>query len=242
MCYQFRKNAFVAKVKEYLFKIEFSRRTEKIKLVYELFQVIEDNADIVFDPNNRTFVTFARTVKQKLLEFERSEPELKEFCQKFLKKHYGNKVTDDDKFYSTMSELISKCNTSWSRTDKIKIIREILDTIEKYSQVMFTSNKYAPLVKITKVKIIEFSKEADLKVRCEDILEKYYDIPKLSKPSKPSKDETKKKVQTDKAPEEDGLLEYEKLMLYDQKMSKKRDYSSNYICDRNLLFNELVLK
>jgi len=31
-------------------------------------------------------------------------------------------------------------------------------------------------------------------------------------------------------------------MLYDQKMSKKRDYSSNYICDRNLLFNELVLK
>jgi len=237
MSYLTRKNVFVAKVKEYLASIEYSRRVEKIKLVYELFQVIEDHADIVFDPNNRDFVTFAKTVKLKLLEFERSEPELKEFCQKFLQKHYNDGTTDKERFRSNMNGLIQKCYFALAKEDKIKIIEQILDTMEKYSHILFFDSTFSLLKEIVKKKLIEFSSEDCLKERCETFLTKYYDV--KIKPI--TKVEVKvEKVEVEKVEPKSFVFACEELMSFDQKLTKKRNKIGAYICSNNLLYDELV--
>ena len=183
MSYYERKIFFINEIKKLLALAEISQRAEKIKYVFEIFQAIDDNADIVFNPNNCEFVRFAQTVKYKLLEFERSEPELKERCQAFLKKHYStnsNKVTDDDVFISTLKDLMNKCTWA-SKKDQYEIIIKILDLMEKYSDLVFNTDsvRYNRFAATVKQKLLEFSEEEEeLKTKCEEFLKKYYNIPK----------------------------------------------------------------
>ncbi len=83
-----RKDIFIQLIITLLHKVKNTRgRLNKIPIVLELFDTIEEYSDIIFD---KSFVKFAKVIKQKLLTFEEEEPEIKVRCRELLNKYYND--------------------------------------------------------------------------------------------------------------------------------------------------------
>jgi len=100
-----------------------------------------------------------------------------------------------------------------------------------------------------KEKLIEFKNEPRLSDICNKLFKKYYTgtntvKTKTEKLPETSEKEDPKKIVAKNIPDNSdansNLTEYEKLILFDKKLTRGENKIGRYICSKNILFNELI--
>ena len=80
-------------------------------------------------------------------------------------------------FRKKMKKLCDKSTTTKEKSNKIPIILKMLDVIEEYEDIIFDNpaTTFIKFVHTLKEKLIEYLDTKELKTRCQELLDRYYD-------------------------------------------------------------------
>ena len=92
-----------------------------------------------------------------------------------IEKYYKN-YHDDKVFRKKMTELFKDMNNEYKKKGRVQIILHIIQLLNEYSELIYKNNydKYINFAKAIKIKLVELKKTKELKVPCNNFLNKYY--------------------------------------------------------------------